>query len=94
MIRMQLMCHTDLSLHGTKDLVGFDLPPQNYQCRDLGAIQNWVEAHGWPEFRNYMADVLKFDAVAMEKKVVAEEREFERKTGTKLRWDGANRDLA
>lgn len=83
------MCHTDLSLHGSKDIVGFDLPPSNYRCRDLGAIQDWAEAHGWPEMRHYMADVLRYDPVAVEHKLIAEERDAE-KNGKKMRWDGTH----
>lgn len=83
-IRKQLMCHVDITLHGSENYVGFDNGPRDgYQCRDLKTIQNWALAHTWSDYRNYLTNVLKYDPVATENRSIAEND----RAGGKLRWD-------
>ena len=48
-IRHQLLCHPDLTLIPTNNLQEFTLD-QTHQCRDYGAVLEWVKRHRWTEF--------------------------------------------
>lgn len=47
------------------------------------AIQNWALEHTWTGYREYLDDVLKFDALESEKQAIAENDE----AGGGLRWE-------
>ncbi|KAI9157976.1 Cyclochlorotine biosynthesis protein R [Paramyrothecium foliicola] len=52
-IRHQLLCHPDLTLVRTNDLEEFVLD-ETHQCRDYGAILDWVHQHRWVEFPEWL----------------------------------------
>lgn len=53
-IRRQLLCHAHLTLQ--EGLTNRKAPNQ---CRDFGAVQDWVRHHGWPGYRAYMGPIME-----------------------------------
>lgn len=53
------MCHADTTLQ--EGLSNRKMPNQ---CKDFGAIQNWVRDHGWPGYREYMWPIMAAEAKA------------------------------
>jgi hypothetical protein len=47
------MCHSDITLQATNDYFKYD---QNYghQCRDHGALKDWVIRHQWEGHKKYL----------------------------------------
>ena len=54
-VRHQLLCHPDLTLVTTDDLDEFVLN-ETHQCRDYGAILDWVHRHRWAEFHDWLRE--------------------------------------
>lgn len=54
-IREQLMCHPDLMLDATEDMVHFDINP-GHQCRNSDDITAWSIAHHWEGHRQFLID--------------------------------------
>ena len=41
------MCHADITLGGTDDVLHYSLN-KGHRCRDYDAVVRWTEDHKWP----------------------------------------------
>jgi len=58
-IREQLMCHPDLMLDATEDMIHFDINP-GHQCRSSDNITDWAIAHHWEGHRQFLIDTVGY----------------------------------
>ncbi|KAF9881683.1 hypothetical protein CkaCkLH20_00829 [Colletotrichum karsti] len=61
-IRNEMMCNVDISMSGSQEYISFNTHGHDRKCRDLGAIQRWAQDHAWSGYKDYLENVVNFDA--------------------------------